>query len=221
MELYHLLNRGVEKRNIMSDDHDRQRFVTNLFVMNNKRAVENLGHVVAKNGFTDFVNRYKERGRLVDIHGWCLMNNHYHLLVSERAAGGISTFLRKLNIGYANYFNEKHQRSGFLFQGRTKKILIKNDMHFLWVLHYIHFNPLDYAKGVGDWRTQCLATPMRAFEWLKAYPWSSWHDYQAPGPYAPILEGSFMFEDRNYFKKEATRILRSFGETPLAIKDLE
>jgi len=221
MNLYHLLNRGVEKRDIVSDERDRQRFVTNLFVMNNKKAIENLGHVVARDGFTDFVNLYKDRDRLVNVHGWCLMNNHFHLLVSEKTEGGISTFLRKLNIGYANYFNERHRRSGSLFQGRTKKIVIENNAHFLWILHYIHFNPLDYARVAGNWRTQCLATPTKAFEWLNTYPWSSWNDYQTPGLYSPILEGSYMFKDREYYAKEAARILRSFNEAPLSIKVFE
>ena len=223
MTIYHLLNRGVDKRTIVSHDNDRQRFVTNLFVMNNKKAIENFGYALsdAKHDFIDFVNQYKERDRLVTVHGWCLMDNHFHLLVSEKLKDGIGTFLRKLNIGYANYFNEKYRRSGSLFQGRTKKILIDNDAHFLWILHYIHFNPLDYNRRAGNWRTESISSPGQALKWLDSYPWSSWNDYQEPGLYAPILEGSFMFQDKDYYNKEAGRILRSFGKVPFAIRDFE
>ena len=47
--------------------------------------------------------------RIVDIHGWCLMRNHYYLLLSERVEGGLTTFMRKLNTGYTNYFNERYK----------------------------------------------------------------------------------------------------------------
>lgn len=63
------------------------------------------------------------------------MANHYHLLLSELVEGGITLFLRKLNIGYAKYFNERHGRQGTLFQSRTKKILIERHAHFLYILH--------------------------------------------------------------------------------------
>ena len=75
------------------------------------------------------------------------MGNHYHLLLSERREGGISDFMRKVNVGYAKFFNEKYKRTGTLFQGRTKKVLVDSDAHFLHILHYIHLNPLDLLNG--------------------------------------------------------------------------
>lgn len=114
---------------------------------------------------------------IIDIHGWCLMRNHYHLLISERIEGGMSLFLRKLNIGYANYFNERYERSGTLFQGRTKKVLIDTDPHYLYILHYIHLNPLDTLAGAREWRAGTLASVRTALEHLNAYRWSSYLDY--------------------------------------------
>lgn len=58
--------------------------------------------------------------------------------------------MRKLGVGYANYFNQKYQRSGTLFQGRYKLILVKEDAHFIHLPYYIHFNPLDLA--MLEWR---------------------------------------------------------------------
>src|SRR3989344_6393446 len=132
--IYHALNRGVEKRILFVDDQDRARFVHDLYEFNDTAP--------AGNGYRSFhpmmeirSPSLRKREQIVDIHGWCLMGNHYHLLLSERVENGLSLFLRKLNVGYAMYFNEKYKRSGTLFQGRTKKIRINSEAHFLHILH--------------------------------------------------------------------------------------
>ena len=221
MELWHVLNRGVDKRNITSDDHDRRRFVRDLYEMNDLRHVNNLWYT-ANEPFSDVRRRYKdERERLVDLHGWCLMGNHYHLLVSERIDNGISLFLKKLNGGYAKYFNERHNRSGALFQGRTKKVLIEQDAHFLWILHYIHFNPLDFLKSAGDWRKQRLVNSVQARAWLEQYRWSSCRDYLGKGEFSPIMTGSFMYEERDTYMKEARRFLSTISKAPFSSDTFE
>ena len=103
MELYHALNRGVDGRDLFLDDRDRARFVHNLYEFNDATPITNLKHRFEN---MDLRNPYlkTERELLVEIHGWVLMKNHYHLLLSERVEGGMSLFLRKLNVGYANYF---------------------------------------------------------------------------------------------------------------------
>jgi len=221
MDIYHVLNRGVEKRAIVTSNYDRHRFVRDLYEMNDARPVKNLWYRAKEPFSSDFVNHYDERERLVIIHGWCLMGNHYHILLSEKKSGGLTIFLRKLNIGYANYFNEKYERSGSLFQGRTKKILIEHEAHFLWILHYIHFNPLDFLKGAGDWRTQCLMSGTQALKWLEQYRWSSYRDYLGTGEFSPILVDSFMYGDRGIHVKEARKYLTDLGNAPLTFASLE
>src|SRR3989344_4293942 len=137
------------------------------------------------------------RKRLVDIHGWCLMKNHYHLLLSERAEGGMSLFLRKLNVGYAKYFNQKYKRTGVLFQGRTKKIPILRDQQFNYILHYIHLNPLDYLKGAEDWRIRMkgkIGNAKAALEYLKKYRWSSYLDYLGEKNFPSVATTGFFKE---------------------------
>ena len=153
-----------------------------------------LGHAVVLYVYSsrDPVSPYmkRERERIVDIHGWVLMNNHYHLLLSERAEGGITSFLRKLNVGYAKYFNEKLKRSGALFQGRTKKILIERDAHFLYILHYIHLNPLDYLQGSENWRVRNemrVSNMAEALTHLESYRWGSYLDYAGRHNFPSIL----------------------------------
>ncbi len=105
------------------------------------------------------------------------MGNHYHLLVSERVEGGLTKFLMKLNVGYAKYFNKRYERTGTLFQARTKKIRIESDAHFLHILHYIHLNPLDFLKGASDWRDLRIQNRAAALKHLERYRWSSYLDY--------------------------------------------
>ena len=124
MELFHVLNRGVDKRTIFLDHQDHMRFVHGLEVFNDKSPTENLLYFLSKSKNIDLRGRYdtpEKRDPLVQIHGWCLMRNHYHLLLSEIIDRGITKFLMKLNVGYAKYFNQKYKRVGTLFQGRTKR----------------------------------------------------------------------------------------------------
>lgn len=184
MELYHVLNRGVDKRIIFTNNADRARFVHNLYEFNDRRPAPD----AYRRDMWDFVSPTSDRReRLVDIHGWCLMGNHYHLLLSERREGGLTLFLRKLNIGYSKYFNEIHHRDGTLFQGRTKKILIKSEPHFLHILHYIHLNPLDFLSGAEQWRTGKLGNANRAQAHLLGYRWSSLQDYAGHRNFPSIL----------------------------------
>ena len=136
MELWHALNRGVDGRAIFQEDKDYLRFVHNLYYFNDTIPADpNMGyHFKSMDIVSPYIEK-RDRERLVDIHGWCLMKNHYHLLLSERIEGGVSLFLRKLNVGYAKSFNEKYERKGTLFQSRTKKVLVEREAHFNYILH--------------------------------------------------------------------------------------
>ncbi len=175
MELYHVLNRGVEKRDLFMDDSDRLRFVHDLYEFNDTAPAPEFTRY--REIVSPDIKSRRVRERIVDIHGWCLMDNHYHILLSEKSEGGMSQFLRKLNVGYAMYFNEKYARSGTLFQGRTKKIRIDSDAHFLHILHYIHLNPLDFLRGAQSWRTLEIKNSKSALRHLDEYRWSSYLDY--------------------------------------------
>jgi putative transposase len=196
MELYHALNRGVDKRVIFLDDQDRARFVHDMYEFNDTRLASNTHR---ERDMLGFVNRTSGRDMIVDIHGWCVMGNHYHLLLSEQVENGISLFLRKLNVGYANYFNERYKRVGTLFQGRTKKIRINSDAYFLHILHYIHLNPLDFLKGAESWRALEIDNTKKALRHLEQYRWSSYLDYCGKKNFPSVITKD-LFGDvfRNY-----------------------
>jgi putative transposase len=211
MELFHVLNRGVDKRQIFLDQQDYARFVHDMFEFNDTAPAGSTYHTFVR-GTLDLRSpdlTLSPRERLVDIHGWCLMKNHYHLLLSERKENGISQFLRKLNIGYAKYFNERHDRSGTLFQGRTKKILVRTLAHELHILHYVHLNPLDYRASARTWRAGRIADPKGALSYLEQYKWSSYSDYSGGSNFPSILTKDFFGDAHPDLKKETAEFLHN------------
>jgi len=205
MDLYHALNRGVDKRTIFLDNQDRARFVHDMFEFNSDKPSNH----TYRNKMVDIVSRPSGINKLVDIHGWCIMHNHYHLLLSDYTENGISLFLRKLNVGYAKYFNERYKRVGTLFQGRTKKILIDDDAYFLHILNYIHFNALDTLSTATDWRSRKIANSSSALEHLKKYRWSSYLDYSGIRNFPSILTTT-LFQDvfNNNYTNQVEEYLR-------------
>lgn len=215
MELFHALNRGVEKRDIFLDNQDRARFVHNMYEFNDRKIVRNVARRMKNPG-----NR-ASRDQLVDIHGWCLMGNHYHLLLSERTERGLSQFLMRLNVGYAKYFNEKYKRSGTLFQSKTKRVLISSDKHFLHILHYIHSNPLDFSRDNRSWREGHIRSARKALIYLENYKWSSYPDYIGKKNFPSILTTSLFSDVLGNYQKAIRDFLRDREVESIAAFTLE
>jgi putative transposase len=208
MELYHVLNRGVEKRKIFMDKMDHARFVHDLYEFNKPQAAGNAYRRFQKQGAMMDLRGPSFSRKLVDIHAWCLMGNHYHLLLSERIEGGLSLFLMRLNVGYAKYFNEKYKRSGTLFQGRTKKILIATDAHYLHILHYIHLNPLDFRKETNAWRERTISGTAGALKHLEEYRWSSYQDYCGIRNFPSILTTGALADPGEAYRAQVAAYLK-------------
>ena len=224
MDLYHVLNRGVDGRDIFLNTSDYARFIHNLYEFNDEKPAGN-----AYRRFSPSKPMMDLRSpsfrKLVDIHAWCLMKNHYHLLLSERVDGGITAFIRKLNIGYAKFFNKKHSRKGTLFQGLTKNFLLDSEPHFLYIFHYIHLNPLDYVPKAKDWRIRSkehgITDVKAAIEYLEKYRWSSYLDYCGTKNFPSILTTDFFRETFPDYKKEIMAYLRSAEEKETPVFQLE
>ncbi len=189
MNLYHVLNRGIDGRNLFLDSRDYARFVHDLYEFNDTTSALEYSRRDAGE-----INvgppRSHIRKRLVEIHGWCLMKDHYHLLISELVEGGLIKFMMKVNVGYAKYYNERYERHGHLFQGKTKKILIEHEAHFLYILNYLHLNPLDYLTGAKKWRERnkdSIKNTEEALKYLNEYRWSSYLDYCGKKNFPSIL----------------------------------
>ena len=217
MTLYHVLNRGVEKRTLFLDDADRARFVHDMWEFNDVKNATQVWHHQSRG----LRNPYILKDRIVDIHGWCLMDNHYHLLISEIAEGGLTKFARRLNVGYANYFNERYKRNGTLFQGRTKKIPILSDSHFLHILHYIHLNPLDTVAGAKNWRNLEIKNLNVALKHLEKYRWSSYLDYCGKKNFPSILTTDLFKDVFGDYEKVIKRYIKDLEEIPIETQYLE
>ncbi len=174
-QIYHIYNRGVEKRDIFLDKQDYLRFIHGLFEFNDKETTINtLYHFNTKSLEIESKNIEKERKPrklLVEILVFTLMPNHFHLLIKQKVENGIVKFMQKLGTGYTMYFNKKYQRVGGLFQGRFKAALVSEEAHFLHLPFYIHTNPLDLFHYRGS------TSIMEIMEFLENYRWSSFLDY--------------------------------------------
>lgn len=169
-DVYHILNRGVEKRKIFLNDKDYLRFVHNLYDFNDKNEVlmSYFKRRLAKSAIR------KPTKALVDILCWCLMPNHYHVLVKERIDGGAGMFSKKISSGYTQYFNLKNDRSGVLFQGKSKIIPIKKDEHFAYLPYYILSNPVKLVER--NWKEDGIKDFKKVRKFLENYKWSSLHN---------------------------------------------
>ena len=121
-----------------------------------------------------------DRGEpLVAIGAYCLMPNHFHLLVKEISAGGISKFMEKLGTGYSMYFNKKNGRTGFLFQGNFKAEHVDSDEYLKYLFAYIHLNPVKLIEA--EWKETGIRDKQRAQKYLGQYRYSSYRDYLGEG----------------------------------------
>ena len=188
-EIYHVVARGVEKRDIFLDVKDKVRFIHNLFQFNDEKPVlwaHRGGFRSTRSTGSDPVGlnsaeglrkleKRRERKLLVEILSFCLMPNHFHLLIRQLKDKGISEFMKKISGGYAVYFNKKYERDGHLFQGKFRAVLIKNEDQLKNVFVYVHANPIDLIEP--GWKEKGIENPKKTIEFLENYRWSSYLDY--------------------------------------------
>lgn len=157
---YHILSRGNDRKEIFCVKEDYQEF-------------------------TQLLKRVVEKFRM-EIHGYVLMDNHYHLIVRTREAN-LSRAIQWLGTSYSMRFNRRHRRSGHLFQGRFKSFVVEDEQYLSALCLYIHRNPI--RAGIADL--------------LSEYPWSSYGVYSGKKERSPWLETSVVLatyeNNRNRF----------------------
>ncbi|MFH1129677.1 MAG: transposase [Patescibacteria group bacterium] len=210
-DIYHVLNRGVDKRKIFLDQQDHLRFIHDLYEFNDNRVIGSTSdRFKASNKDNDLVGRSTKQPRkpMVNIYAFCLMPNHFHLLLGPIIENGISKFLRKLDMGYAKYFNIKHKRKGALFESRYKSILISKSNHFLNLPYYIHLNPLDME--FSEWRNRKIKDHDKAIKYLNNYRWSSHLDYCGKKNFPSVTNRELLldvFGGQEKYKKDINKWL--------------
>jgi len=173
-EYYHIYNRGTEKRDIFLDKADYLRFIVLLYISNNIEAVH-ISNLREQGKFLRDIINLERKETLVDIGTYCLMPNHFHLLIKEKRAGGISEFMKKISTGYSMYFNKRYERTGRLFEGTFKSVHADSDEHLKYLFAYIHLNPIKLINPV--WKEEGIRNSVEAKLFLSGYSFSSYLDY--------------------------------------------
>jgi putative transposase len=163
---YHVTSRGNDQKDIFKSRKDREKFLSYL-----RSSVERYGAL---------------------IHVYCLMTNHYHLLM-ETPRGNLSEIMQHINGAYTTYFNVKRKRYGHLFQGRYKAILVEADEYAVELSRYIHLNPV---------RAGMVCEPLE-------HEWSSYRSYLGKGTGTEWLKTDFIF---NYFDRERIQASRKYTQ---------
>lgn len=174
---YHVINRGNNLETIFKSERDKEKFL-------------------------EYLEKAAERFSII-IHAYCLMSNHYHLLVQTPEAN-LSATMQWINVSYAAYFNRKRLRQGHLFQGRFKAILIDADEYLKHLSRYIHLNPV---------RAKMVSTPAE-------YPWSSYAAFIGKQKAPKFLETDWLLSNFGKNKKQAKQNYKHFVES-VNIKALE
>ncbi len=167
---YHVMHRGNDGTEIFKSSKDREKFL-------------------------EYVGKAAERYS-IKIHSYCLMTNHYHLLI-ETPHPNLSQAIKWINVGYVAYFNRKHRRSGHLFQGWFKAVVIDADEYLKHLSRYIHLNPI--RAGM--------------VEHCKDYPWSSYPVFSGYAKARKWLEIHWLLSLFGRSRKKAMARYREFVES--------
>ena len=167
-EYYHVYNRGNDKQKIFLDERDWVRFLFCILYFQSPLTFINLSRPVSnfvKHSVFNIGKKMVEdihNQRTVQLNCFCLMPNHFHLLVYQKTEAGIAQYLQRVLNSYTKYFNTKYNRSGHLFQGPYRAVHISDNNQLLYTSAYLHRNPME----IKNWQNK-----------EDRYPWSSYQDY--------------------------------------------
>ncbi len=180
---YHIYNRGIDSKAVFDNEADRDRFLFYMYAANIGRPNLNIYredttravHAIL-NGLEPQKNLItREHPPLVNILSFILVRDHFHLLVSPYTKNGISKYTQKMKTAFSKYFNNKHHRTGNVFERPYRLVLCKDDVQLARLIFYINIkNAIDVWKpdwkklGVGEWND--------FFDFLEQYPYSSFQD---------------------------------------------
>ena len=194
-EYYHIFNRGMSKQKIFLDKRDWVRFLFLILHFQSPVTFINIGRLVKQFVKHSVFNIDKERvleiaqNRFVELIAFCLMPNHFHLIIKEKGEGGIARYMQRVLNSYTKYFNTKYKRSGHLFQGPYKAVHVEKNFQLLHLSAYIHKNPTE----LPEWKDK-----------EKNFPWSSYQDYNIKNRWGELIVPNIIteqFDTKNSYQK--------------------
>jgi putative transposase len=195
-EFYHIYNRGNSKQKIFNNKEDYERFLKLLFLSNGDNNFKI--HFIKDDIIYDF-NRGE---KLVNIGAYCLMPNHFHILIKQISDNGVSRFMQKLTTAYVMYYNEKYKRTGSLFEGKFKSEHIGNDRYLKYIFSYIHLNPIKLIES--KWKEIGIKNKDKTMAFLRDYKYSTFKDYLNEDRIESVILNKKAFP--NYFPTSKTFI---------------
>lgn len=194
-EHYHICNRGVEKKIIFHNDADYFRFLFLILYFQSNTKFPQVGRSIkefVKHRVLDNMEDIVKK-RIVELVVFCIMPNHFHLILRELEEGAISSYMQRVLNAYGKYYNTKYQKNGHVFQGPYRLIHVSGNSQMLHLGAYIHRNP----REIKEW-----------FGTEDEYPWSSYQDYIGENRWGNLLVQDIFLSQ---FKDKDT--YRNFVET--------
>jgi len=203
-EHYHIFNRAVNKQIIFHDVSDYFRFLFLILYLQSPIIFQQLGRKVKEFVQSRALDRGEEdkiiKKRRVELVAFCIMPNHFHLIVKELEEGGITAYMQRGLTAYSKYYNTKYDKSGHVFQGPYKVVHITDNHQLLYLSAYIHRNPREIVK----W-----------FRKEDQYQWSSYQDFIGENRWGKlilpdIIIGQFKnkAEYKNFVKTSLAKLLK-------------
>lgn len=184
-EHYHVYNRGAHKQIIFHDRADYVRFLFLILFLQSPLVFDRISRAVhrfVKHRVFDIDNADISeivRRRYVELMAFCLMPNHFHLILREVEENGIARYMQRVLNGYTKYYNTKYEVSGHLFQGPYKAVHVVSNEQLLYLSAYIHRNP----RELTHWKNN-----------EQRYEWSSYQDYIRENRWDEVLSPNLILE---------------------------
>lgn len=211
-EYYHIYSRGIEGRPIFLNNTDYWRFLTILFLFQWENYLSKPGdytHFIQHSMSDDLfastdVHRLFPGDKVAEIICFCLMPNHFHLLLKAVRRGGISLLMQRLGNSHTKHFNTKYARKGHLFQSRFQSVHVDSNEYLNHLSWYIHTkNPSE----LPDWRGKEIE-----------YPWSSMQDFVTTNRWEKLLSPGIIL-DQFSNKEEYAAFLAESNTGNIALDD--
>lgn len=197
-EYYHVYNRSAFGVKLFEREREAQAFVRTLIYYTLVKPPRRLSFEKRyRDNITDFDKR------LVTILAYCVMPNHFHLLLKQEVEGGISKYMQRLTLSFVRYYNTLHKQKGPLFESKFKAVLIESENQLLHVSRYIHLNPSS-ARLVDD--------PIE-------YPYSTFSYYVHGGEQKPLVFDDILRTKKREHYRNFVYDNREYQQTLQSIKN--
>lgn len=178
--IYHVYNQGIDKRRVFLNKHFYKRFLITLhFYLYSQNHIRLAYYLESGSHQPDLLNKIQQSSKHIEVLAYCLMPNHFHLVIKQLEDQGISKYLANIQNSYTKYFNTKIHRRGSLFLNPFKAVLIESEEQLIHLVRYVHLNP--FSSGIT-----------KNIDETTQYPYSSMAEYLSIRPTQGIINKSIM-----------------------------